>query len=430
MFPLLRLPVTIIQDVVELLCPHCHPSAPTRPEESWGRFCNNACSVGSLDLERRTALAHLCKTNKLLNAIATPLLYHFPRYNRHNLFPFIRTMFQGRLELAQYVKCFHIGEEVFYIEDFSAEETQLCRDFGVQIGLPITQTEPDSTTLFSSLILSKCTGVEELCMLSPYGDRDDVLFPDIDTLPNVKSVLISHHDTEFGFNLQDLNNVFSATPNVTSLSVFAMDGAGLALNLANLRRLRVMQSRLEAEDFALLMGQCPGLEWMSYQLGDVMVSYEEPASPREMQDSIVNHTPRLRYLELSMLDRSEYLQHDDYDETQMLQTLKELGQLEVLKLDLEYLIASLDDILRPTALVELLPTSIREVEITTIERKDREGLLEALGEVARSCKTDFPRLESVKCGASTLDEDQRQKAMDHFAPSGVRFSMLPPGPWD
>ncbi|TQN69890.1 hypothetical protein CSHISOI_05587 [Colletotrichum shisoi] len=68
-----------------------------------------------------------------------------------------------------------------------------------------------------------------------------------------------------------MNNVFSATLNVTSLSVFAMGGTG-----------------------------------------DVVVSYEELALPREMQGAIVNYAPRLRYLELSILDRSEYFRHGDY----------------------------------------------------------------------------------------------------------------------
>ncbi|KAJ0163161.1 hypothetical protein CTA2_3424 [Colletotrichum tanaceti] len=427
MFPLLRLPVSIIQDIVELLCPHCHPSPPLRPEvEGW--LCNNACSVGSFDLERRAALAHLCKTHKLLNAIATPLLYHFPQYDRHNLFPFIRTMFQGRPELAQYVKWLHIGEAVCYAtyaQDFSADEAQLFRDFGVQLDLPITQTEPEMSTLFSNLVLSKCTGVEELCLLSSY--YTDPLFPGVDTLPNVKSVLISHYDKDdFGFNLQQMNVVLSVTPNLTSLSVSAMDGTGLAVNLGNLRQLRLMKSRLQGEDFAWLLGQCPRLEWISYQLADNMYSYGEPASPREMRDAFVCHAPRLKYLELRLMGGTENFDLEGYDETQMLQTLKGMGQLEVLRLDLEYLMVPPQETLRPTALVELFPPSIREIEITAIKCYNNWGdnLLEALAEVARSCKSNFPRLETVKCEAHTLGKLQRQKALDLFAPSGVRFILV------
>ncbi|KAF6811370.1 hypothetical protein CSOJ01_05799 [Colletotrichum sojae] len=442
MFPLLSLPVPVIEDTIKLLCPHCYP---TTRENRWTCHCALGCHGHDCvwEPEKRAALASLCQTNKLLNFIATPFLYHSPTH-RSNGHCRLRTVYGSRRDLARHVRTVHLAGPGGHFESQFPDESELFKNARAHVGVdpdPDASEHGDKVRFFMGLLLATCTGIRELCIPAAYYDHyDQPLAPFFcpGSLPRLETLGVIYDD-EGGFDTDHLPDLFSAATNLRTFRAWGLSGVTPGLNLGSLRELRLFKSVVQAEDLSLLLERCRQLERFTYFTGDPIITDEGPPSPREIQDVILDKVPQLTDLELTTW---ENLWFDDLTDDDVLRDLKGLEQLREVRLDPDFLIPTANDperrewviwadrfqapvlsrpCVRPEVLVDMLPVSIKKLQIgvpDTGGSTDVLPLVPAIRKLGQVCKKKFPNLVAVAFSGLGDDEEQVRKL---FEERGVTF---------
>ncbi|KAF6808492.1 hypothetical protein CSOJ01_07535 [Colletotrichum sojae] len=395
MSSVLDFPLPIVEDIVKFLCPHCYPS------HAQGQHCHHpACPSRPNDCESQAALASLCRTNRLLNYIATPLLYHTPfcGYRLKAQQHVAETILDARPELAQHVKSVHLEQYDFDESRLSGEVGELIESVSGRLEA-VADVDRSSTPYFLALIAGSCTNMEELCILAHDGEQSPVPFSAPGSLPKLDRLAVSHWDTEGGFDLSRLRDLLAAAPNITSLF---------------------------ADDLRILLSQCPNLERFSYHIGDACVTLEGWPTAREVQDVISHTSPGLKHLRLGVGDGVFDLNEATEEDT--LRSLKLLKRLEELELQEEFLYPgtmvqnpSDGGVLEPEVLVDLLPASIRTVRIGMVGGGGVKPLVPAILMLGRVCKEEFPHLESIWFHNLAVDVDAEKQAREPFEGQCVMF---------
>lgn len=429
MSSLLDFPLPIVEDIVKFLCPHCYPAPRRRrdPPSYWGQYCNDACPNRPNDRESQAALASLCRTNKLLNYIATPLLYHTPFYGyRQTQQKVAKTILDARPELAQHVKSVHLVQSDFDESLLSGEASQLIEKVAGKLEA-VYDVDRDSTPYFLALMAGRCTNMEELCILAHSDERSPVPFSAPGSLPKLNRLMVSHWDTEGGFDLSRLKDLFEAAPNITSLFVHNMDRIQPGrMNMRNMKELYLSNTVLGPDELRILLEHCPKLERLRYDIGDACVTDEGWPTAREVQDVISHTCPGLKSLTLEVSDG--VLELLDVTEEDTLRSLKLLERLETLELQEELLYPvtmvqtpSNAGFLEPDVLVDLLPASIRTVRIGMVGSGGIRPLVPAILRLGRVCKEEFPQLESIWFHNLAVDVDAEKTARELFEGKGIKF---------
>ncbi|KAF6818642.1 hypothetical protein CPLU01_13263 [Colletotrichum plurivorum] len=193
MSSLLDFLLPIVEDILNFLCPHCYPVIR-------GQHCHRpACPNRANDREGQAALASLCRTNRLLNYIATPLLYHtaFCGYRLKAQQDAAETILGARPELAQHVKADHLYQSDFAesllsgeVND-SGEVNELIEKVAGRLEA-VADVDRRSTPYFLALIAGSCTNMEDLCILAHDGEQSPVPFSAPGSLPELDRLAVSH----------------------------------------------------------------------------------------------------------------------------------------------------------------------------------------------------------------------------------------------
>ncbi|KAF6831435.1 hypothetical protein CPLU01_06720 [Colletotrichum plurivorum] len=437
MFPLLNLPTPVIEDIIKFLCPHCYTTARENRWTCHCAYCHGHDCVW--EPEKRAALASLCQTNKLLNFIATPFLYHSPTH-RSNAHCLLRTVYGSRRDLARHVKTVHLAGPEGYFDSQFPDEIELFKNARAHIGVdpdPDASEHGDQIPFFLGLLLATCTGIEELC-IPAYFDEPLAPYSGPGSLSRLETLGVVYQE-EGGFDTDHLRDVFSAATNLRTFRAWGLSRVTPGSNLGSLRELRLFKSVVQAEDLSLLLERCPQLERFTYFTGDPIITDEGPPSPREIQDIILQKVPQLTDLELTTW---ENLWFDDLTDDDVLRDLKGLERLREVRLDPDFLIPTANDperrewvvwadrsqapvlsrpCVEPEVLVNLLPVSIRKLQIGM---PDTEGstnvlpLVPAIRKLGQVCKETFPKLVAVEFSGLGDDEEQVRKL---FEERGVTF---------
>ncbi|KAF3798750.1 hypothetical protein GCG54_00008205 [Colletotrichum gloeosporioides] len=420
--PISELSASILERIFALFCPHCHP--PRSSSTYWGMYCNDSCPIGRPEHERRLTLANLCLTNKPLNSVATPILYH--RFHRRNEIAFARTLFKWRPDLTQHVKSLHLGsdDELTFT---SGNDELVLKEVTTQLDhLRISQDEPkEDESMLLSLLIGKCANIEDLCLTVTWnGYYDPVPFCPPGSLRDLKRLSLSHWDDNGGFDLAYATEIFLAAPNITSVFAYAVIEVGMGLKMANVTEITLRNSFLQIDAFNRLLKQLPSLEKLTYYGGDAgIMDGETPPRARDVQEAILKHAPRLKFLKLVMLeDDNSYYRDDGITDEDMMRSLKGLEQLQELRLDAQYLVVPCyeedETDMETRMLVNMLPDSIRLVGIECgYSTCSTRTLLPAILELGRVCQVEFPHLRSVR--VSVLDD--LEEARELFESNGVEF---------
>ncbi|KAF9869270.1 hypothetical protein CkaCkLH20_13258 [Colletotrichum karsti] len=359
---------------------------------------------------------------------------------------FARTLFRFRPDLAQHVRSIHLGEgyepHIESADDialFKEAEGQLERFQNSESEEAGDENDEDQRTpTYLSLVVGKCTNLEALCIsVTWFEETNPVPFSPPYSLPRLTTLSLTHWDTENGFGLGDAKDIFIAAPNITSLYACALVEVEPDLWLPNVTEVDLVNSVLQADCFALLLEQLPNLEKLCYSVGDACVSYDTPAFPREIQEAILSYTPKLKFLQLYMTDTTQF---EDLGDDDMLASLKDLGSLEVLRLDAACIIAQRSapprtyvtqpngrvveqmpdsvEALSAELFVQMLPASIQELEIGS-SITDVKLFLPAFLRLSQVCRTEFPQLRYVKL--LCLDRSVGRELEEPFEANGVKF---------
>ncbi|KAH0430102.1 hypothetical protein CcaCcLH18_08048 [Colletotrichum camelliae] len=416
------LPVCILEKIFKLFCPHCHP--PPSSSTYWGMYCNDSCPIGRPEHERRAALANLCLTNKGLNSVATPILYH--RFHRRDEIAFANTLFNWRPDLTQHVKSLHLGsdDELTFGSENEELALKLITDQLDNLRVSPAGSNEDESMLLS-LLIAKCTNIEDLCLTVTWNGYDDpVPFCPPGSLRNLKRLSLSHWDDNGGFDLAYATEIFLAAPNITSVFAYAVIEVGTGLKMANVTEITLRNSFLQIDAFNRLLKQLPSLERLTYYGGDAgIMDGEDPPRARDVQDAILKHASRLKFLKLLMLeDDNSYYRDDGITDEDMMRSLRGLEQLQELRLDAQYLVVPCyeedETDMEPRTLVDMLPDSIRLLGIECgYSTCSTRTLLPAIVELGRICKVEFPHLTSVRFSVLDVVEEAREL----FESSGVEF---------
>ncbi|KAF6815507.1 hypothetical protein CMUS01_12426 [Colletotrichum musicola] len=422
MSSLLDFPLPIVEDIVKFLCPHCYP-ARVRDQH-----CHHpACPSRPNDREGQAALASLRRTNRLLNYIATPLLYHTPfcGYRLKAQQNVAETILDARAELAQHVKSVHLDQSDFAESLLSGGVNELIEKAAGRLEA-VADVDRSWTPYFLALIAGTCTNMEELCILAHDGEQSPVPFSAPGSLPKLERLAVSHWDTEGGFDISSLRDLFAAAPNITSLSVCNMVSIQPGMNMQNMKEINLYNTVLEADELRILLEQCPKLEQFNFHISDACVTLEGWPTAREVQDVISHTSPGLKHLRLEVGEGVFDLNEATEEDT--LRSLKLLKCLEELELQEEFLypgtmVQNPSDagVLEPEALVDLLPASIRTVRIGMVEGGGVRPLVPAILMLGRVCKEEFPHLESIWFHNLAVDADAERQARELFEGQGVTF---------
>ncbi|KAF9874955.1 hypothetical protein CkaCkLH20_07649 [Colletotrichum karsti] len=412
----------LLEKIVKLLCSHCHPPPPS--QTYWGMYCNDSCPIGKPEHGRRMALANLCLTNKRLNSAATPILYH--RFHRRDEIAFAKTLFKWRPDLAQHVRSLHLGADDELTFGQSKDGELVLREITNQLHhLRISQNDEgkeEDGPMLLSLLIGRCTNIEDLCLTVSW-DGNPVPFCPPGSLPKLETLSLSHWDDEGGFDLAFATEIFLAAPNITSIFAYAVTEVGGGLKMANVTEVTLRNSFLQADAFNRLLRQLPSLEKLTYYVGDAIMDGEAPPRARDMQDAILEHAPRLKFLKLLMLeDDNEYRRSDGIVDEDMMRSLRGLKQLQELRLDAQYLVVPRyeedETDMGPRTLVDILPHSIQLVGIECGDYTcSTRTLLPAILGLGKVCKVEFPHLRSFRVSGL----DGLEEAREIFESSGVEF---------
>ncbi|KAK4039903.1 hypothetical protein C8A01DRAFT_16203 [Parachaetomium inaequale] len=303
------LPGELVEAVVTALCVYCSPGE--------GRCCLNSnctCLDGDpTDRSRISALASLCLTSRKLNAAATRHLYHVLPSRKWSLLA--RTLL-ARKDLARLAKALRVGFcfsadgshsspelDSYFSEQLGAYLDSLSSDKRTQIRqrLPRENLFPESNNAALDIMVSLCPNLETLEAILEYLEVFRFCPPN--SMPRLQTVVLSHGDTEGGIHLRNLEPLFLAAPNITSLTLYMVDErGGIQATLEKLTHLDFQCSAFDAATLASVLAACPSLESLKYETGGPTVGYNEFTLP-EARDAVLAHAaPSLKLFRLSAGD--------------------------------------------------------------------------------------------------------------------------------
>lgn len=378
--------IAVLEVVIESLCHYCTPRQPLHKLPCLNAHCPAECA--GRDQERRdiVTLAALCLTSKHINAFATPHLYHRPTCRQ---WPLLARTLLSRPDLAGHVRhlClrdwisvyFALPDPTFPVE--VAEYWDGKVDYHVEAGPGAAAECLEADNIELSLVLPLCPNIEELDVPLGYGDA--LCFSDAGPMRKLRTVVAAYDDPGSGMNLGSLAPLVPAAPNLSTLVGWQVNACRDMPVLENVTHLRLGRSSMELEGLRRALHACPRLETLEYGAGGSVVGYDQ-FTPLEAQGTLVELAPRLKSLSLNFDDA---LSHDALvGEGWVLQSLSGLKSLQKLEMDTRCFVAHMNPMsttkvkgpngewvlynpgpvpgLGREALVELLPTSIREVHIS------------------------------------------------------------------
>ncbi|TLD15549.1 uncharacterized protein PgNI_00570 [Pyricularia grisea] len=399
---LLDLPVAVLMDTFELFCQHCHPmsraylfSHDNLREYQW----KYACDLGPSEPSSRVALASLCRTNKFLNSIATPILYHWAHFPEGHSddgrsFAFYRTMFLERPDLCQHVRSIHLEEKE--LGDLPSELADAIRhELGIVPANPpkassggslkdpsedssggsLKDPSKDSSggsskdssedssggsskdpsedsshvrlnsdpapfrlgqrMTLPTLLAADCIGLQEICL--EIDCMDDIMdcYP-MRALPRLKTLIVTMSESEDQLGTPRLQAIFRVAPGLKVLIISDLSYFFPSNQWANLRELILYESCLDIDAIQLLLLACPILESFAYEID---VRHESPiTSPHTYPRDLIRTVSRYtrRTFRSLNLNLSYFWSTWSFDDpAEAMGSLRSLESLEHLELGLQ-----------------------------------------------------------------------------------------------
>ena len=278
-----KLPLEVVDAIVEKLCLHC-----TKITERLDGYQRK---------NRMAALTSLCLTSRALNQVATRHLYHRPDCAKWWLLA--KTLI-ARKELRSQVK--HLVSTGWKLNDEGGllEHIEVISENERATLLPgYTAGETDGGM---QIMCNLCPNVERLEVND--GEFENYFFRPPGSMTEVTYLEVTADDPEYGFNIAELGVLFRAAPNIATLVCNEAGNCGdLPVTLSRVTRLDLDWCDLTAEAFECVLGHCPNLERLRYISKGFAYEASEPFTPRDAKEIIErsrNHLKRLKSFHLDM----------------------------------------------------------------------------------------------------------------------------------
>ena len=402
--PFDRLPVELVAEITESLCPYCSL-------ESWTRNY-----IPGSKYDRTAALLRLTRTCKLLNAVATPHLYHHPLTSRWWLLartlvtrPDLGLHVRSLLDNGKVRERAFAGDEAlesFPVEVLShfadsalvrATEEERIAIVDTRVPWQVQSSWCDSSETLDMLV-SLCPALREIdARVRIFNTPNVLIWSAPGSLLELKRLTLRHVSLGPSLSLNMLAQAATAAPNLASVILYDVkQGAGSPQTLPpmpNLVYLYLGNIAVCAQTVRNLLAACPNLQSFSYL--SAQPGAHETVTRSEMARSLVRAAPNLTTLVLAF----HPVGGADPTDTAM-PSLAGLSKLENLMLNLDCVlpagmssaapVLSLD----PELLVRLLPASTHTLSLpwTGLNLKVLSPLLLRL---ASATPSRFPSLKSV-----------------------------------
>jgi hypothetical protein len=420
---ILSFPTEIIRAIcAELL--HMAKAMPT-PAQAGFAFMENA-QAASL------GLSNLAKTCSLLRKLAQPYSYRdfefpeaafkkLPATDNYELNPWLLRCYR-QTDLAAAIR--HISAEI------SQEDEPLGKGFeevwleleacGFTLPSERPQTEYSAEMLLFGLLLNRASRAESLEIRLGYLENA-IDIPVEFSLSSIKSINVSHLDTEGGFSLEDIEKLLQKATGIQSLQMHMCLSSVLSSSttLPTLKTLDISYSHLTVENVEGLVSLCPMLESFTYEgAGGVVSQYGDGLefNGDEAQTALLPLSKTLKRLELEMDDyHSEDLTEDD-----QMTDLKAFEVLETLKVTTDYIYFEESE--QESCLVDLLPSSIKHLQFSS---KLESYMLNSILELAKKTGEGvFPNLKIFEFYETKENTDMAEVIRRAFEVVGVSATGL------
>lgn len=421
------LPVELVIQICSYFCFHC---------QNPGVFPTS--DLPQLRHDKKL-LGRLCRVSKRMRSIAQPILFHYyatgnlpqliansdinPRRfpsNEDKLCAFLRSIID-RPDLAACVRCLQVAQPhgMFFTDTLQAI-------FLLQLGQTENITMPDA-------ISHKISSLENLVALGNRGTRtvaEDLLFflagrmeslvvtrDSFRTLttPMLSLKTLSLQSLQFEHDIQEIAPLLAATPNLQTL--YAVDWINPGSSIFNfevplLKLRKLVLGHVPHHDLRKLLRCCTGLEDLEYYgtIGTILRDITDIWSTSKLMEALVPVQKSLKRFVYAHVDR-DFLYSDDIDDFDEDEPLAyedrfsvggfetalcftEFDKLQELAIEYAAFDCRSDDSEDPNKIVNLLPPSIRTLQLMYVYR----GLTEPLLQLARETPTKFPDLQCVKIG--------------------------------
>ena len=432
-FPLDGLPVELVDEIIKPLCPYCTPVRSPRSKYTGAE-----------------TLLRLTRTCKLLNAVATPHLYHHPLTSRWWLLA--RTLVV-RPDLGLHVRSLLDNDKVrerpfagneapesFPIEVLSrfadsalARATEEERDAIVDTRVPWqVQTSWCDSSETLDMLVSLCPAVKEIdARVRTFNTPNMFIWSAPGSLPELKHLTLRHLSLGPSLSLNLLAQIATAAPNLARVTLYDVkqgaDSPQTLPAMANLVTLSLWKTALCPQTLRNVLAACPKLR--SFYYLSAPPGARETVTRSEMARALVSAAPNLTTLVLSFHPVGRV--HLDATDVTM-PSLVGLSRLQNLTLNLDCVlpagmssaapVLSLD----PELLVRLLPTSIRALCLPWTGL-NFEVLSPVLLRLAFAISTRFPSLKWVYVSemAKPLEAvaEEVAKVEAAFVEQGVEISI-------
>ncbi|KAK4465369.1 hypothetical protein QBC42DRAFT_313635 [Cladorrhinum samala] len=312
------LPAELLEEIVAGFCMACTPIERRCCYDP--NFCD-CIRKHPNDLTRISALVSLCLTSRRLNGIATRHLYHYVHGPRWWLL--VRTLL-ARADLAQLIRNMRLSEynrsvnrddcpaEVMAYYQSQAEiylDTLPESDRGDARGLDErTLCDGKINVQLEILLSGLCPNLETLEAVISWGAAFRFCVPG--SMPHLRRLVLSHGDTEGGFELKTMAPLFRAAPNLASAVFFMAYHSceeeelceGLGATLPKLTSLDMHSGILDNAGLKELLSACPSLEDFRYEMCNRGLSYSDTShfAIAESQGVFLTCAPNLRSLSLEV----------------------------------------------------------------------------------------------------------------------------------
>ncbi|KAK4167835.1 hypothetical protein QBC43DRAFT_202808 [Cladorrhinum sp. PSN259] len=324
---LTHLPVELVEEIVAGLCIACTPIE-TRCCYNSNCYC---AEMGPADLARISALASLCLTSRHLNNIATRHLYHHVHGQQWWLLA--RTLL-SRKDLAQLIRSMRIGFGRGVNEADCPPQVVAYYNSQRKIYLDALPENYRNEAIYHlgngklyagdgniqiDILSSLCPNLETLEAIISYFEVFRFCAPH--SMPHLRSVVLSHSDTELGIDLGNVALLFRAAPNITHALFYMVNSCGkLDATLPKLTSLDFQSSTFDGPSLVEILSTCPNLETFRYEMGGAIVGHEQ-FTIQEAQDVFLAHAVNLEWLCLEAGDN--YNWEDEWDAAEA----SEMGEL-------------------------------------------------------------------------------------------------------
>lgn len=379
---------TTLDKVVDALCLHLAPRRHLHQIPCPSAHCPSTCQSLGQERTRIDALAALCLTSKLINALTTPHLYRRPSCRK---WPLLARTLVCRPDLARHVAylstrdwdlaCDAVLDPAFPAEVSGFWEVRTTALYP-ETGSGGSRLESVETENFMvDILVALCPNIEELDAVLYYGDAFALSEPR--SLARLRTVSVAYGDTRDGVCLGSLTPLAAAAPTLSRILGRQVGSSTELLEaFTNVTHVRLDWSTISLKSLRNILTACPGLESLAFLAAGTMVGYKQ-FTPLEAQAAIQELAPNLTSLHL---DLGSAMSHDMLQgDAWVMRSLACLSRLETLALDTRCLVPHKNphqntmtkgpdgryvpvDVgpipeLRSTALVDLLPPSIRELRI-------------------------------------------------------------------